>query len=134
MEEIEDERVTPAQRAFRRRLGVTIGRVRKRLTEYTQETIAEALGVDTETVGRWERGQREPTAYKLALMAEKYRLPDEVAAWFLYPTDSISEIDERIERIRQLQQQRAAEEAARAQVAAEARRADARGAARRGRR
>jgi len=92
--------------AFRRRLGVTLARVRTRLTSYSQESIAEVLGVDSETVGRWERGIREPKVYDLAQLSEKYNAP---AEWLLFPTDSVTELDRRIVQLRL-----AAAEAARA--------------------
>jgi transcriptional regulator with XRE-family HTH domain len=88
------------RRAFRRRLGVTLSRVRTRLTSYTQETIAQELGVDVETVGRWERGDREPKTFELHRLAVKYDAPGE---WFLFPTDSMTELDLRIESRRDVQ-------------------------------
>jgi transcriptional regulator with XRE-family HTH domain len=108
-----------AQAAYRRRLGVTLRRIRERLTPYSQESIAEVLGVDKETVGRWERGEREPKAWQLGMLAERYALPDEAIAWLLYPTDSITELDDRIEGLRTEHLRRAAVEAAQADVAAE---------------
>lgn len=95
-----------ARRAYRRRLGGNLERVRKQLTDYTQESLADALGVDIETYARWERGSREPRAYDLAQLAEKLGVP---AEWLLDPTDSFTELDQRIAQLR-----RAAAEAARA--------------------
>lgn len=82
------------RRAFRRRLGFTLSRVRTKLTKYTQETIAQAIGVDVETVGRWERGDREPKTFELHRLAVLYDVPGD---WFLFPTDSVTELDARIE-------------------------------------
>lgn len=85
------------RRSFRRRLGVTLARVRQRLTTMKQSDVAELLGVDVETVGRWERGEREPKAFELHRLAEKYAVPGD---WFLFPTDSVTELDLRIETAR----------------------------------
>lgn len=128
------EAVAKAERvAFRRRLGVTLTRIRTELTEYTQATIAEELGVDTETVGRWERGEREPKTWQLSQLVEKYDLPPDVAAWVLFPTDSLTELDRRIAEIRTAQLRRAAEEAARHEAAEDDRRGGGGASARRGR-
>lgn len=121
-----------AQAAYRRRLGVTLRRIRERLTPFSQESIAEQIGVVTETVGRWERGEREPRAWELQMLAERYELDDSVIPWLLFPTDSISELDDRIEQIRAARLRRVAAEAARDQVAEEVRRGGATGGARRG--
>ena len=101
--QVEEER-----EAFRVALGRTLGRVRKKLTEYSQVTIAEALDVDPDTVGRWERGERDIRVYDLARIWERYQVP---ADWFLDPTDSVKELDARIRHERQT---RAAQEAGRA--------------------
>lgn len=115
------------RRAYRRRLGVNLARIRTQLTAYTQETIADALGIDAETYARWERGSREPKAYDLHRIADRYGVPPE---WLVSPTDSLTEIDRRLAQLR-----RAAEEAARADVEAEqAQRAADAAAARRGKR
>lgn len=95
--------------AYRRRLGANLARIRSQLTPYTQETIADELGMDAETYGRWERGTREPKAYDLHRLADKFGVPGE---WLIEPTDSFSELDRRIAMLR-----RAAEEAARADAA-----------------
>lgn len=112
--------------AFRRRLGLALARSRVKLTDHTQATIAELLAVDTETVGRWERGEREPKVTQLAVMVEEYGAPGD---WFLRPTDSITQLDARIARL-----QREIAEAARVKVEAEARRAAGASSVRRGKR
>jgi len=94
-----------ARAAFRRALGVTLSRVRRELTGYSQERIATALGVNVETVGRWERGDREPKTFELHRLAVKYDAPGD---WFMFPTDSLSELDRRIGRRRIEQLERAA--------------------------
>lgn len=115
------------RRAYRRRLGANLGRIRSQLTDFTQETIADALGMDAETYGRWERGTREPKAFDLHRLADKFGVP---ADWLLDPTDSFTELDRRIAQLR-----RAAVEAAQADVAAEqARRGAGAAGARRGKR
>lgn len=82
------------RRAFRRRLGITLSRVRTKLTGYaSQQAIADELGVDVETVGRWERGDREPKTFDLHRLAMKYDVPGD---WLLFPTDSVTELDDRI--------------------------------------
>lgn len=88
------------RRAFRRRLGVTLARVRSQLTKYTQESIAKELGVDVETVGRWERGDREPKSFELHRLAVAYDVPGD---WFLFPTDSMTELDLRIQTARDVE-------------------------------
>jgi transcriptional regulator with XRE-family HTH domain len=83
--------------AFRRRLGWTLGAIRRRLTPYSQQSIADVLGVDTETLGRWERGLREPKVSELVQLWRRYDVP---AEWLLDPTDSITELDRRIGDLR----------------------------------
>jgi transcriptional regulator with XRE-family HTH domain len=97
-----------ARRAYRRRLGVNLERIRTTLTRYTQETIADELGVDTETYARWERGSREPKAYDLHRIADVYGVPPE---WLVEPTDSLTEIDRRLAALRQVAAEAAAREA-----------------------
>jgi transcriptional regulator with XRE-family HTH domain len=92
--------------AFRRRLGANLARIRKDLTDLSQEVVADRLGIDVETYGRIERGTREPRAFDLARIADILGVP---AEWLLDPTDSFSELDRRIAMLR-----RAAVEAARA--------------------
>ena len=101
--------------AFRRALGVTLSRVRRELTTYSQDRIAQELGVNVETVGRWERGEREPKTFELHRLAVKYDAPGE---WFMFPTDSLSELDRRIERLRIERLARAAGAAAQEDAAA----------------
>lgn len=100
--------------AFKRRLGVVLSLSRRRLSSYTQQTIADELGIDKETIGRWERGEREPKSYQLHRMATLYCAPSE-PPWdlFLSPPDSLTEVDLRVAQLR-------AAAAAAAQAAAEA--------------
>lgn len=96
---------------FRRRLGVTLARVRRKLTAYrTQQSIADALQVDRETIGRWERGEREPKVFDLSRLWARYGVPGD---WFLDPTANVNELDRRIAGLRALRLREAASEAAR---------------------
>lgn len=97
-----------ARTAFRRRLGQSIAAFRAAHGD-TQQALADYLEVDLETVGRWERGSREPKAYELNRIAARYLAPPD---WLLNPTDLLSERDARAELLRQV-----ASEAARADVA-----------------
>lgn len=103
---LRDVPATDADReAFRRRLGLALAAGRS-LTKWTQEGIAKELTVDRDTIGRWERGEREPTAFNLHWMATLYGVDADL---FLNPPDSITELETRIGRLR-----RVAVEAARA--------------------
>ncbi|HIB68317.1 MAG TPA: XRE family transcriptional regulator [Phycisphaerales bacterium] len=62
----------------------------------TQAKMAEAIGFDTETISRWERGEREPKISDLSLIAEK--LDQTVAYFFLKPGQSVVEDDEMTDR------------------------------------
>lgn len=97
--------------AFRQRLGLALGTTRQQLTSYTQQAIADELSVDRDTVGRWERGEREPKSFDLHWMADLYGVDGDL---FLNPPDSITELHVRLARIR-----RAALEAGAAAAAAE---------------
>lgn len=101
--------------AYRRRLGINLERIRSTLTTHTQESLADALGVDAETYGRWERGSREPKAYDLFRIADILGVP---ADWLVAPTDSISEIDRRLSQLRAAAADAARVEAERVQRAA----------------
>jgi transcriptional regulator with XRE-family HTH domain len=99
-----------ARTEFRAALGRTLAMVRKRLTPYrSQQAMADALGVDRETYGRWERGVKEPRVYDLARIWSAFDVP---ADWLLDPTDSLKELDRRIAMLRHERMLRAALEAA----------------------
>lgn len=87
--------------AFKRRLGTVLSRSRRQLSRYTQQGIADELGIDKETIGRWERGEREPKTYQLHRMATLYCAPSE-PPWdlFLNPPDSLTEVDLRVAQLR----------------------------------
>ncbi len=68
----------------RRLLGRRLREERKRRQEaapeslrhdYSQEGIAERLGVETPTVSRWESGQRVPDVWRLAELATTIGVP-----------------------------------------------------------
>lgn len=104
----DDQRV-----AFRRALGTTLKAVRRKLTPYrSQASIAELLGVDSDTVGRWERGEREPKVSELVLLWERYDVP---AEWLLRPTADVNELDGWIAGLQRERQTQAALEVARAE-------------------
>jgi transcriptional regulator with XRE-family HTH domain len=84
--------------AYKKRLGRSIEQLRRRLG-FTQESFAEALGVDNNTVGRWESGKTEPRAYDLARVLGRLRKETEneiPAEWLIDPTDSITETEARL--------------------------------------
>jgi transcriptional regulator with XRE-family HTH domain len=85
--------------AFRSRLGTSLARMRRQLTNYSQQEVADAVGIDIETYARIERGTREPRAYELRQITEFLGIP---AEFLLDPTDSISEIDRRIAALRRV--------------------------------
>lgn len=95
--------------AFRQRLGLALGTSRQELTPYTQQDVANELSVDRDTVGRWERGEREPKSFDLHWMAEFYGVDGDL---FLNPPDSITELHVRVARIRRAAQEAAASTAA----------------------
>lgn len=105
------------RREFRRALGTTMQRVRRKLTAYSsQASIAAVLGVSGDTIGRWERGEGEPQASELVEMWRRYDVP---AEWLLRPTADVNELDGWIAELRHDRLTRAAQEAARADAADE---------------
>lgn len=93
-----------AEDDYLRRLGAVIRAARK-VRRINQETLGERVGRDVNTISRWERGATSLSAYDLARLWEALDVP---AEWFLSPTDSISELEQRAALLR-----RAAVEAAR---------------------
>lgn len=121
-----------AREDFRTNLGMTLYRVRRKATSYTQHTIAAELGVDRETYGRWERGLQEPRVFDLARIWRAFGVP---AEWLLDPSGSPTVIDRRIAGLKRERQTQAALEVARAEEGeGPAPSDDAVSAARRGRR
>lgn len=66
--------------AFKERLGAVLRELRRntvgdRGKPLTQGEAADAIGTDTDTIGRWERGQNLPGVDVLAKIADAYHLP-----------------------------------------------------------
>lgn len=55
-------------------LGANIAERRKKLS-WTQAELAERIGVDTETVSRFERGSNLPSLQRLEKLAEALKIP-----------------------------------------------------------
>ena len=89
--------------AFRVRLGANLNRYR-RASKVTQEQIATRLGVNTGTIGRWERGgdgDGSPDSWELAVMIDVYKVP---CAWLLDPTGDVNVLRQRTEQLRRAAQ------------------------------
>lgn len=119
-----------AEDDYLRRLGAVV-RAARRARGWGQEELAERLGRDKNSISRWERGATSLSAYNLVQLWEALEIP---AAWLLEPTDSISELDRRVEELRRVAAEgaRAAEEEAlaRSNAGAAASRRDRRSAGR----
>jgi transcriptional regulator with XRE-family HTH domain len=81
--------------AFRERLGVVLRELRRntvgeRGKPLTQQEAAEAVGTDTDTIGRWERGQNLPTVDVLERIAQAYQVPRE-KWWILLDPPALPE-------------------------------------------
>ena len=61
------------------RLGESIRKLRKE-AGFTQEQLAEALGVSVSAVHKWESGKARPTAEKQARLSEVLDIPPEAGA------------------------------------------------------
>lgn len=107
------------QDAYLLRLGKTVQRVRKRMLGITGEELAAEVGVEKNTISRWENGKTSLSAHDLVRLWKALNVP---AEWILDPTDSVTEIDRRTAQLR-----RAAEVAARADAEAVVSRRDAGG-------
>ena len=82
----------PDRIAFRRRLGHTLVRLRE-FAGMTQEDVAGELGIDADSLSRWENAKNELRVWDLARLAKLYGAQ---ADWLLDPTDSITELDLRL--------------------------------------
>ena len=117
---------------FRIKLGITLKRVRQKLTPYTQQTMADAIGMNRDTYGSYERGKTEPKAYDLARVWSLLGAPGD---WLLRPTSDVNEVDRWIEAWERERRLRAVQEAGQDDEADESDpEGDGRGAAPRGRR
>lgn len=74
-----------ALRTWRARMGKALAAAR-RGAGLTQEDAAEKLGVDKQTISRWETGTNSLKGYDLARLAQLYRMPSK---WIVSPPDSI---------------------------------------------
>jgi DNA-binding XRE family transcriptional regulator len=83
----------PSQEGKRRKVrgGSPMAVVRRRLG-YTQESFAEAVGVEFSTVGRWERGQNRPQVWIRPKIARALKMSTEEVTEMLEP--SVLEVDE----------------------------------------
>jgi transcriptional regulator with XRE-family HTH domain len=119
---VDEERVTN----YRAELGRALRRSRKKLSKHTQASIAKVLGVNMETVGRWERGLTDPTASQLHVMAAEYEVWND-AGLFLFPPGTAAELNVRVDRlaIERAAHQAATEAASAASLAAMLRRLEA---------
>ena len=59
--------------------------LRREVVGYSQEGLAEAVGVDRSTIVRWERGERTPLPYYRPRLAEALRVSLEDLAVLLPP-------------------------------------------------
>ena len=64
------------EEAFAKRIGQALARARID-ADMTQEQVSEALGVNTETISRFERGHTAPPLFRLFELAEVYGVPPE---------------------------------------------------------
>ena len=84
---------TEREDIYRARIGVLLRELRRDTVNpttgrrYTQAEAAEAVGIDSETLGRWERGYYPPKAWDLAPLAKLYGLARESWHWLLEPPE-----------------------------------------------
>lgn len=83
--------------AYLNKLGRTVQRIRKRLLEINQAELGERVGVDLNTISRWENGKTSLSAYDLTRLWKGLKVP---AEWLMDPTDSMTELDRRIAALR----------------------------------
>lgn len=103
--------------AFKRRLALTLKEARKQ-AGLIQEDVAELMGIDNDTVSRWETAGREIRVYDLARLVDRYQVMGDL---FLNPPERIGEIEGAVRRSRAL---RVAWEALQASLEAEHDQAD----------
>ncbi|HYD63186.1 MAG TPA: helix-turn-helix transcriptional regulator [Noviherbaspirillum sp.] len=66
-------------------IGLAI-RAQRKIADMTQEALAEAVELQSETISRFENGQRTPSIEKLVDIADVLRVP--VTAFFEYVNDA----------------------------------------------
>ncbi|WP_424185738.1 helix-turn-helix domain-containing protein [Actinokineospora sp. G85] len=69
--------------------------VRRRRMGFTQESFAEAIGVESTTVGRWERGQHIPTLWMQPKIAKALKITTDELVRMIDPPVSDLEGDEK---------------------------------------
>lgn len=100
-----------ARDAFKRRLAETLKEARRQ-ANVTQEDVAGSMGIDNDTISRWEGAgrkseagkgarDREIRAYDLAQLADIYAVSGDL---FLRPPERIDEIADAVRRARALRQ------------------------------
>jgi len=88
----------------RRQLGLRLGKriaERRKAIDWTQDQLAERVGVDAETISRFERGATVPSLVTLDLIAKalKSRTADFLSASSTEPTDQAIRISAWLEGI-----------------------------------
>lgn len=73
-------------RTWRKQLGRALQTARK-AEGMTQEDVADHLGVDAQTLSRWETGVNSMKAFDLVRLADHIRMPP---GWIIKPPDSIA--------------------------------------------
>ncbi|APA87111.1 helix-turn-helix domain-containing protein [Paraburkholderia sprentiae WSM5005] len=68
--------MSPQEAAFAKRIGATLARARLEV-EMTQEQVSESLGVNTESISRWERGYTCAPLYRVFELAALYGVTPE---------------------------------------------------------
>lgn len=95
--DVETEGATASDDEYLMRLGVTVKHVRRRLLRIGQVELGRLVGRDKNTISRWENGKTSLSAFDLAQLWNALTVPGD---WLLDPTDSVIELDRRIERLR----------------------------------
>lgn len=86
--------------AFRARSGLAMAHYR-RAAKVNQKVIADRLGINVGTIGRWEKGDGGPDAWEVSVMVELYGVPCE---WLLDPPADVNVLRRRTEQLRRAAQ------------------------------
>lgn len=84
--------------AFKLRLGYALKEARKQ-AGLIQEDVAEFMGIDNDTVSRWETAGREIRVYDLARLVDRYQVMGDL---FLHPPERITDVEGAVRRSRAL--------------------------------